>query len=76
MPAYTEAASKGLTDYVAGFVVGTKAGNITKGEVHLGKHSVLDRLGLALAGAALHPAAADQQRVQIVVFEQRVRSMF
>jgi 2-methylcitrate dehydratase PrpD len=52
MPSSTEAAPKSLTDYVAGFVVGTKAGDIPKDVVHLGKRSVLDGLGLALAGAS------------------------
>jgi len=41
-----------LTDYVAGFVTGTKAGDIPKDVAHLGKRSVLDGIGLALAGAA------------------------
>jgi 2-methylcitrate dehydratase PrpD len=40
-----------LTDYVAGFVVGTRAGDIPSDVAHLGKRSVLDGLGLALAGA-------------------------
>src|SRR6202171_2210124 len=41
-----------LTDYVAGFIVGTQARDIPKEVAHLGKRSVLDGLGLALAGAA------------------------
>jgi 2-methylcitrate dehydratase PrpD len=41
-----------LTDYVAGFVVGTRSNDIPSDVAHLGKRSVLDGLGLALAGAA------------------------
>jgi 2-methylcitrate dehydratase PrpD len=45
-----------LTDYVAGFVVGTDSAAIPKDVAHLGKRSVLDGIGLALAGAASHQA--------------------
>ena len=41
-----------LTDYVAGFAVDTKSADIPKDVAHLGKRSVLDGIGLALAGAA------------------------
>jgi 2-methylcitrate dehydratase PrpD len=41
-----------LTDYVAGFVVGMRAQDIPADVAHLGKRSVLDGIGLALAGAA------------------------
>jgi 2-methylcitrate dehydratase PrpD len=41
-----------ITDYVAGFVVAAKPGDIPKDVQHLGKRSVLDGIGLALAGAA------------------------
>ena len=41
-----------ITDYVAGFVTSTKASGIPKDVAHLGKRSVLDGIGLALAGAA------------------------
>ena len=40
------------TDYTAGFVVQTKAADIPPEVAHLGKRSVLDGIGLALAGAA------------------------
>lgn len=43
-----------VTDYVAGFVSGTKASDIPEDVAHLGKRSVLDGIGLALAGAASH----------------------
>jgi len=42
----------GVTDEVAAFVVSTKAGDIPKDVAHLAKRSVLDGIGLALAGAA------------------------
>jgi 2-methylcitrate dehydratase PrpD len=43
-----------LTDYVAGFVIATQSSDIPKDVAHLGKRSVIDGLGLALAGAASH----------------------
>ena len=41
-----------ITDYVAGFVTVSKGSDIPKDVAHLGKRSVLDGIGLALAGAA------------------------
>ena len=41
-----------LTDDIAGFIVGTSARDVPKDVAHLGKRSVIDGLGLALAGAA------------------------
>jgi 2-methylcitrate dehydratase PrpD len=41
-----------LTAYVADFVASTKYSDIPKDVVHLGKKSILDGLGLALAGSA------------------------
>ncbi|HEX2828903.1 MAG TPA: MmgE/PrpD family protein [Burkholderiales bacterium] len=41
-----------LTAYVARFVVDTKGSRIPKDVMHLGKRSILDGLGLALAGNA------------------------
>ncbi len=56
MPATSSAPEKtpvaAITDYVAGFVVATKSTDIPKDVAHLGKRSVLDGIGLALAGAA------------------------
>jgi 2-methylcitrate dehydratase PrpD len=56
MPASSPAPEKvqvaAITDYVAGFVVAAKSGDIPKDVQHLGKRSVLDGIGLALAGAA------------------------
>ena len=40
-----------LTDYVAGFIVATRTSDIPNDVAHLGKRSVLDGIGLALAGA-------------------------
>ncbi len=45
-------ADSSLTDYVAGFILRTQARDIPKDVAHLGKRSVLDGIGLALAGAA------------------------
>src|SRR3954469_14132526 len=42
---------RAITDYVAGFVVDAKFADIPKDVAHLGKRSVLDGIGLALAGA-------------------------
>ena len=41
----------GLTDYVAKFVTNTKYADIPEGVLDLGKKSILDGLGLALAGS-------------------------
>ncbi|HEX3096954.1 MAG TPA: MmgE/PrpD family protein [Usitatibacter sp.] len=49
-PARTETSP--ITDHVAGFVVGMQLRGIPKDVAHLGKRSVLDGIGLALAGAA------------------------
>ena len=46
-----------LTDYVARFVVATGASDIPDDVMHLGKRSVIDGLGLALAGAASETGA-------------------
>jgi len=40
------------TDYVAGFIVDSRSRDIPSDVAHLGKRSVLDGIGLALAGAA------------------------
>ncbi|HET9576408.1 MAG TPA: MmgE/PrpD family protein [Usitatibacter sp.] len=46
-----KAQATAITDYVAGFVTGARAGSIPKDVAYLGKRSVLDGIGLALAGA-------------------------
>jgi 2-methylcitrate dehydratase PrpD len=51
-PAVPTATVPAITDEVAGFVLGVKAADIPKDVAHLGKRSVLDGIGLALAGAA------------------------
>ena len=43
---------KSLTAYVAQFVVGTRSTSIPAAVMHLGKRSILDGIGLALAGNA------------------------
>jgi 2-methylcitrate dehydratase PrpD len=50
-----------ITDYVAGFVTGTRSSDIPKDVAHLGKRSVLDGIGLALAGAVSHQAAISRK---------------
>ena len=45
------APEKSLTSYVAGFIVKTRAKNIPADVMHLGKRSILDGIGLALAGS-------------------------
>ena len=56
MPTPPQRASKSqdssLTNYVAGFVCATRSADVPQEVAHLGKRSVLDGLGLALAGAA------------------------
>src|SRR5450631_3466860 len=53
LPAAVAAAiDSSLTDYVAGFVVATRGQDVPTDVAHLGKRSVLDGIGLALAGAA------------------------
>jgi len=47
----TVMSSPAITDYVAGFVVDAKSADVPKDVAHLGKRSVLDGIGLALAGA-------------------------
>jgi 2-methylcitrate dehydratase PrpD len=58
-PPRAETAS--LTDYVAGFVVGTRANDIPPDVARLGKRSVLDGIGLALAGAASHQGGTSRR---------------
>ncbi|MGZ5039018.1 MAG: MmgE/PrpD family protein [Usitatibacter sp.] len=61
-PSKTEAA--GLTDYVAGFVVGARSKDIPPDVAQLGKRSVLDGIGLALAGAASHQGAISRRYLE------------
>jgi 2-methylcitrate dehydratase PrpD len=57
-----------LTDYVAGFIVETRAADIPKDVAHLGKRSVLDGLGLALAGAASQTGAIARKYLEALGF--------
>ena len=47
-----KAATVSITDHCAGFITATQSRDIPKDVAHLGKRSVLDGIGLALAGAA------------------------
>src|SRR5216110_477024 len=53
----TPSGDPSLTDYVAGFVVATRANDIPADVKHLGTRSFIDGLGLALAGAASQTGA-------------------
>ncbi len=46
-----------ITDEVAAFIVGARAEDVPEDVARLGKRSVIDGVGLALAGAASHAAA-------------------
>ena len=50
-----------ITDYVAGFVTETRTAHIPKDVAHLGKRSVLDGIGLALAGAVSQQAVISRR---------------
>jgi 2-methylcitrate dehydratase PrpD len=52
-----------ITDYVAGFVTATKFSDIPRDVAHLGKRSVLDGIGLALAGAVSQQGRIAQRYV-------------
>jgi 2-methylcitrate dehydratase PrpD len=53
----TPSGDTSLTDYVAGFVVATRASDIPADVQYLGTRSFIDGLGLALAGAASQTGA-------------------
>ena len=59
-----KAATPSLTDYVAGFVVGARTGDIPPDVMRLGKRSVLDGIGLALAGAASQQGAISRRYLE------------
>jgi 2-methylcitrate dehydratase PrpD len=61
-------ADASLTDYVAGFVIGAKTGDIPQDVAHLGKRSVLDGIGLALAGAASQTGAVTRRYLTALGF--------
>src|SRR6185436_20691599 len=58
-----------LTDYVATFILTTQAADIPKDVAHLGKRSVLDGIGLALAGAASETGAIARRYLEALRFE-------
>ncbi|HEX7558674.1 MAG TPA: MmgE/PrpD family protein, partial [Usitatibacter sp.] len=59
-----QAQTPALTDYVAGFVVGARAKDIPPDVARLGKRSVLDGIGLALAGAASQQGAISRRYLE------------
>ena len=64
----SKARDTSLTDYVAGFVCATKSADVPKDVAHLGKRSVLDGLGLALAGAASETGAITRKYLKALGF--------
>ena len=62
-PAAAAETRSSLTAYVAYFVVATRAGDIPPDVAHLGRRSVLDGLGLALAGAVSETARIARQHL-------------
>src|SRR5947209_754432 len=54
----------GLTEYVARFVATTKYEEIPAGVIELGKKSILDGLGLALAGSRARTGALSRQYLE------------
>jgi 2-methylcitrate dehydratase PrpD len=54
----------GLTDYLGKFVVGTEYENIPEDVIELGKKSILDGLGLALAGSKAQSGTLCRQYLQ------------
>src|SRR5690348_15816887 len=69
-PSKSIAAAKdaSLTDEVAAFIVRTRAAHIPKDVAHLGKRSVLDGIGLALAGAASETGAITREYLRKLGF--------
>ena len=53
-----------LTAYVADFIVGTRASAIPADVTHLGKRSILDGIGLALAGGAAECSHIARRQIQ------------
>jgi 2-methylcitrate dehydratase PrpD len=59
-----KAAVASLTDEVAGFVVGTRSRDVPADVARLGKRSVIDGIGLALAGARSHQAELSRRYLE------------
>src|SRR6187431_2011946 len=68
-PARSSSSTSSLTDSVATFVVDTRAGDIPKDVAYLGKRSVLDGIGLALAGAVSESGAIARKYLTALRFE-------
>jgi 2-methylcitrate dehydratase PrpD len=60
-----------LTDYVARFIVDTRAVDIPAAVMHLGKRSILDGIGLALAGAAADSGRIVRRHLQSLGCDSR-----
>lgn len=56
--------SPGLTEYVGRFISGTKDEDIPQDVIELGKKSILDGLGLALAGSRAQTGAISREYVE------------
>jgi 2-methylcitrate dehydratase PrpD len=59
-----KAAAASLTDDVAGFVVGTRSRDVPADVARLGKRSVIDGIGLALAGARSRQAELSRRYLE------------
>src|SRR5437660_11053276 len=64
MPVAAFPTTPGLTDYVGKFVVNTTYEDIPADVIELGKKSILDGLGLALAGSRAQTATICRQYLQ------------
>ena len=60
--------SESLTGYVAHFLTSTRASDIPADVMHLGKRSILDGLGLALAGNAAESGHIVRQYLRTIGF--------
>jgi hypothetical protein len=71
MPAASPTRSQdvSLTDQVAGFILETKTSDIPEDVAYLGKRSVIDGIGLALAGAASETGAIARRYLEALRFE-------
>jgi hypothetical protein len=58
------AKAPGLTEYVGKFIASTKYEDISRDVIELGKKSILDGLGLALAGSCAQTGAICREYVE------------
>ena len=66
--AFSQAQDASLTAYVADFIIATTAADIPEDVAHLGKRSVLDGIGLALAGAASQTGEITRRYIKALGF--------